>query len=105
MQTRTNRAMAAAVAAGLALTTIGVSSTDASAATRRHNGNAAAALGAFALMAGTIAAIASANDGYGRYYGPGPYYAGPAPYYGYGYRPAWRGHAAWRGGHAWRGHR
>jgi hypothetical protein len=93
MQTRTNRAIAVAAAAGLALAAVGLTSTSASAATRRHNGDAAAAIGAFAVMAGTIAAIAAANNDYDSY-GPAPYYAGRAPYYGYGYgyRPAWRGH-------------
>jgi hypothetical protein len=105
MRSTTHRAIAAAAAVGLALS-VGLTSTTASAA-RRHVGNGAAAFGAFAVMAGTIAAIAAANNGpyygYGTYYGSpygygsyyGPAYYAPGPYYGsYAYRPAWRGHVS-----------
>lgn len=90
MRNKTHRAIAAAAAVGLALVTIG--STPASARVR-HGGGSAAAFGAFAAMAGTIATIAAANNGYGYgyggYYGPGPYYA--QPYYApYAYGPVWR---------------
>jgi hypothetical protein len=93
MRSITHRAIAAAVAGGLALASIGVTATEASAASRRqNNANAAVAFGAFAAMVGTIAAIAAANDR--NDYAYGPYDAAPGPYYGsYSYGPSWRGHA------------
>jgi hypothetical protein len=84
MSIKTNRAIAAAAAASIALTGFGL--TPAAAApvatevSYRHDGGAAA-LGAFVAIAGTIAAIAAArhdrDDDYGR---PYRYGYGPAPY-------------------------
>jgi hypothetical protein len=112
MSTRINRAIAAAAAASIALTGFGL--TTASAApvygpqaaqatplltdvSYRHDGGAAA-LGAFAAIAGTIATIAAAqhhrdyyDGGYG--YGPAPY--AYAPGYGGGWG-GWHGHRHWR---------
>jgi hypothetical protein len=105
MSTRINRAIAAAAAASIALTGLGL--TSASAAPfygprpqaapvltdvgYRHGGDGAAALGAFAAIAGTIATIAATQHHRDAYY-DGPAYAyGPAPY---GYAPGWGG---WRG--------
>lgn len=57
-------------------------------ARRRHyrgGGNPAAAIAAFGLIAGAIAASQAPRYGYG--YGYNGYYAPPQPYYGgYGYR-------------------
>jgi hypothetical protein len=102
MSTKQNRAIAAAAAASIAFTAIGLSpATAAPLATEigyRHD-EGAAALGAFAAIAGSIAMIAAAHHDRDRYY--------EAPYsYGYGYAPApyaprydadgrWRGH--WHG--------
>jgi hypothetical protein len=82
-----NRAMTAAVAAGLALAILALQPTSASAHSRR-NGNAAA-LAAFTTVLGTIAVLAaedSRHRSYNRYYGP---YYQPYPYYApsYHYRP------------------
>lgn len=107
----TSRAIAAALAGALLLTSLPVAqaassqksgpgltqaaatATDIS-ARRRHRGNSAAALAAFGLIAGTIATIAAnqeRRDYYERYggygYGGGyGYYGPPRPYYGYGHR-------------------
>ena len=82
MFTKTHRAIAAAAAASIALTAIGLTPAAAQPlATEvgyRHDGGAAA-LGAFAAIAGTIAMIAASH------HDRGPYYEGP---YGYGYAPA-----------------
>ena len=84
MFTMTTRAIAAAAAASIALSTAALAPASAAPlATEvgyRHDGGAAA-LGAFAAIAGTIAMIAAAH------HDRGPYYE--APYgYGYGYAPA-----------------
>jgi len=85
------RAIAAATAVALALTSL---ATPASARPFYHHRGAggAAVLGAVAGLFGTIAAVAARehyerNYGYGAY---GPYYAPPPPPapYGYGYGPA-----------------
>jgi hypothetical protein len=55
---------------------------------KRHYGGNAAALGAFAAIAGTIATLA-ARDRYRRHYYYDPYY-GPPPY-AYGYRSPYYG--------------
>lgn len=93
------RALAVAVAAAVALTT--VSLTPAQAGRRGDAAMAGAVIGLF----GTIAAIAAANaardryyDGYGYApaYGYGPVYAAPPPVY----VPPHGGHRhGWRGGH------
>jgi hypothetical protein len=81
MSTKTNRAIAAAVAASIAVTTFGLAPAAASPLPTeigyRHRDGAAAALGAFAAIAGTIAAIAAARhdrdyDGDHYAYGDGP---------------------------------
>ena len=97
MSIKTNRAMAAAAAVSIALTAFGL--TPASAAPLRtdasyRHGGGAAALGAFAAIAGTIATIAAAQNDRDQYVDGGPY--GPAPY---AYAPAYRG--GWGG---WRDH-
>jgi len=83
MSTRTNRAIAAAVAASIALTGLGLTSASAAptAVGYRHRGDAAA-IGAFAAIAGTIAAIAAARHDHDRYYDGGPYAYdyGPPPF-------------------------
>jgi len=92
MFTKTHRAIAAAAAASIALTAIGLTPAAAQPlATEvgyRHDGGAAA-LGAFAAIAGTIAMIAASH------HDDGPYYAAP---YGYGYAPAPYGYAPRYGG-------
>ena len=99
MFTKTHRAIAAAAAASIALTAIGLTPAAAQPlATEvgyRHDGGAAA-LGAFAAIAGTIAMIAASH------HDDGPYYAAP---YGYGYAPAPYGYAPRYGGWGgWHGH-
>ena len=96
MFTRTHRAIAAAAAASIALTAVGLTPAMAQPlATEvgyRHDGGAAA-LGAFAAIAGTIAMIAASH------HDDGPYYERP---YGYGYAPAPYGYGPRHGG--WHGH-
>jgi hypothetical protein len=120
MSIKTNRAMAAAAAASIALTAFGLTPAAAAPvateASYRHDGGAAAHAGrvyptcantnadfgqardrcAFVAIAGTIAAIAAAQhdrDGdYGRPYGYG---YGPAPY---AYSPRYGAGGRW-GGH------
>jgi len=86
------RAIAAAAAASIVLSTVALS--PASAAPLHNDG--AAALGAFAAIAGTIAIIAASH------HDDGPHYGVP---YGYGYAPAPYGYAPhygrWGG---WHGH-
>ena len=86
------RAISAAIAAALALTTF--AATPAS-ARPWHRGDAAA-IAAFAGIAGTIAALAARDR-----YRDGPYVAAPGPYY-YGGpvydAPRWR---HWRHHHHW----
>src|ERR1700676_4525470 len=98
MSTRINRAIAAAAAASIALTGLGLTSASAApfygprptAAPMltdvgyRHGGDGAAALGAFAAIAGTIATIAATQHHRDAYYDGGAYGYGPAPY---GYAP------------------
>src|ERR1700716_4177386 len=91
MSTRINRVIAAAAApfygpqgaqASPLLTDVGY----------RHRGDGAAALGAFAAIAGTIATIAAAQHHRDHYYDGGPYGYGPAPYaYAPGYGGGWGG--------------
>jgi hypothetical protein len=77
-------------ARGLSLNHGASGNTDISAARRGHYGGGAAALAAFAGIAGTIGAIAArdsyyAYDGGPAYYGGGPaYYGGGPAYYGGG---------------------
>jgi hypothetical protein len=99
MFTKQNRAIAAAAAASIALTGFGLRPAAAAPLVTevgyRHDGGAAA-LGAFAAIAGTIAMIAASH------HDRGPYYEGP---YGYGYAPAPYAYAPRYGGwHGWRGH-
>jgi hypothetical protein len=97
MFTKTTRAIAAAAAASIALTAFGLAPATAQPlATKvsyRHDGGAAA-LGAFAAIAGTIAMIAASHHDDGPYYGS-PYGYAPAPYaYAphYGRWGGWHGH-------------
>ena len=102
MVTKLNRAVAAAAAASIALTAFGLSPAAAQPRATEvgyRNDGGAAALGAFAAIAGTIAVIAASHHD-----------RGPAPY-GYGYPPAsytprYYGSdgGGWRGWHGWRGH-
>ena len=98
MFTKTHRAIAAAAAASIALTAIGLAPATAQPlATEvgyRHD-EGAAAIGAFAAIAGTIAMIAASHHDNGPYYGS-PYGYAPAPY---GYAPHYGG--GWGG---WHGH-
>jgi hypothetical protein len=126
MLTNTKRTIAGVTAAALVLTAVGTTpgfaasaskqgpamqqaDVEVSAARRhRHRGvPPAAALGAFAAIAGTIASVAAAQRyrddpyRYGYYGGPYPgYYGGPyavEPGYGYyNYAPAYR-HRVWPG--------
>jgi len=74
MSIRMNRAIAAAVAASIALTGLGLTSASAqpTAIAYRHRGDAAV-IGAFAAIAGTIAAIAAARHDHDHYYDDAPY--------------------------------
>ena len=93
MFTKTTRAIAAAAAASIVLSTVALSPAS---ATPLRNDGSAAALGAFAAIAGTIAMIAASH------HDNGPYYAAP---YGYGYAPAPYGYAPRYGGWGgWHGH-
>jgi hypothetical protein len=102
MTAKTNRAIAAAAAAAIALTSVSFTpamaapvskkpaiaahNTDFSARRKRARGvDNRAALGAFLGVVGTIATLA-ARDRYYRDYGYGPHY-GYAPYRAYGYAP------------------
>jgi hypothetical protein len=96
MLTKQNRAIAAAAAASIALTGLGLSPAAAAPLATEvgyRNDGGAAALGAFAAIAGTIAMIAASH------HDRGPYYEGP---YGYGYAPAPYAYTPRYGG--WRGH-
>ena len=96
MSTRTNRAIAAAVAASIAVTTFGLAPASAAPlptdVSYRHHGDGAAVIGAFAAIAGSIAAIAAARHDRDRYYdSPYAYGYDPAPYpYGGWHRPWYR---------------
>src|SRR5258708_36151613 len=86
MSTKTNRAIAAAAAVLIALPAFSLTPAAAAPLTEvsyRHS-DGAAAFGAFAMFAGTIAAIAAAQHERDRYYEGGGYGYGPAPY---AYRP------------------
>ena len=81
MLTNKFRAVALATATAIAITAVSVTPASAN----RRNNNAAAAIAMFAVVAGTIAAVAAADhrrsdwEGRQRYYGGhGP---GPGPYY------------------------
>jgi len=96
MRTILNRTIATAAAAAIALTTFSLQ--PASAGTRHGD---AAALGAFAAVFGTIAAIIAAEQ-----YRDQPVYSPPTygPAYGpsYGYGPAYPApHGPWRHHHHW----
>ena len=106
MFTKQNRAIATAAAASIALTAFGLSPAAAAPFATEvgyRNDGSAAALGAFAAIAGTIAMIAASH------HDRGPAYAGP---YGYGYAPAPYAYApryggdggGWHSWHGWRGH-
>ena len=107
MLTKTTRAIAAAAAASIALTAFTLSPVAAEPLATQvgyRNDGSAAALGAFAVIAGTIATIAASH------HDRGPVYAAP---YGYGYAPAPYAYApryygsdggGWHGWHGWRGH-
>jgi hypothetical protein len=99
MRIKSNRAIAAATAAAIALTSLSVvpamaapasdrhavaaaRDTDFSAARRRFTRGDRMFLGAVAGVFGTIAALA-ARDRYYRHYGYGPYYGPPPAPYGY----------------------
>ncbi len=100
MSTKTHRVIAAAAAASIALTAIGLAPAAAqplaTEVSYRHDGGAAA-LGAFAAIAGTIAMIAAAQ------HDRDDYDAGP---YGYGGPPAPHAYAPRYGGDwdGWRHH-
>ena len=94
MLTKTTRAIAAAAAASIALSTVALAPAN---ATPLRNDGGAAAIGAFAAIAGTIAMIAAAH------HDRTPYYEAP---YGYGYAPAPYAYAPrygsdWHGWHHW----
>ena len=95
MSTKTNRAIAAAVAASIAITTFGLAPAAAGPLPTeigyRHRDDGAAALGAFAAIAGTIAAIAAARHDRDRDGGPYAYGYGPDPYRHGGWG-GWHGH-------------
>ena len=96
MFTRQNRAIAAAAAASIALTAFGLSPVAAAPLATEvsyRNDGGAAALGAFAAIAGTIAMIAASH------HDRGPAYATP---YGYGYAPRYGSDGG--GWHGWHGH-
>ena len=89
MRITRHRAIAAATAAAIAISSLAISPASARPYHHRSAGGAAV-LGAVAGVFGTIAALA-ARDRYERHYGYGPYYAPPpAPYGYYGSGPYWR---------------
>jgi hypothetical protein len=94
MRTLTSRAIATAAAAAIALTTFGLQP---AAAGSRHGGDAAA-LGAFAAIFGTIAAIIAAEQYRDR--------TSYVPTYSYGpvYGPVHRPHGHWRHHQPWQHH-
>jgi hypothetical protein len=98
MFTKTHRAIAAAAAASIALTAIGLTPAAAGPLPTQvgyRNDGGAAALGAFAAIAGTIAVIAASQHNRDGYY-ESPYGYAPAPY---GYAPRYG--SGWGG---WHGH-
>jgi hypothetical protein len=92
MSIKTYRAIAAATAASIALTSLGLAPAAAaplaSEVSYRHS-DGAAALAAFAAFAGTIAAIAAERHDRDAYYDGGPYGYAPYPY---GRWDGWHGH-------------
>jgi hypothetical protein len=103
MFTNTHRTIAAAAAASIAFTAFGLRPAAAAPLATEvgyRNDGSAAALGAFAAIAGTIAMIAASHHDRGAAYeGPYGYGYAPAPY---AYTPRYGsdGH----GWHGWRGH-
>ena len=99
MRTTIRRAILAAVAGILVVTTIGLTPAE---ARHRHYGNAAAVAAVVGLF-GTIAALAAADQYRDDYYGYGPYYGGYYParyaYYGGGYRGYRYGGGHWHHHH------
>jgi len=87
MRITRHRAIAAATAAAIAVSSLAVSPASARPYHHHRSAGGAAVLGAVAGVFGTIAALA-ARDRYERHYGYGPYYAPPPPppygYYGSG---------------------
>ena len=89
MLTKMKRALAVATAAAIALTAVSVTPASAD---RRDNNNAAAAIAMFAIVAGTIATIAAAEQRRSdwetrqRAYNHG-YYGYPQPRHRHYYRP------------------
>ena len=96
MFTKTTRAIAVAAAASIALSAISLTPAAAQPLATdvgyRHDGGAAA-LGAFAAIAGTIAMIAASHHDNGPYYGS-PYGYAPAPY---AYAPRYGHWGGWHG--------
>lgn len=93
------RSIAAALAAAVVLSSVGINAAEAR-SRHYHRGNAAA-VGAVIGLFGTIAALAAADSYRDRYY----YYGSPYPYYGpYAYGPAY-GYAPYYGYRRWHHHR
>jgi hypothetical protein len=105
MFTKQNRAIPAAIAASIALTAFGLSPASAAPLATEvgyRNDGGAAALGAFAAIAGTIAMIAASHHDRGPYYeGPYGYGDAPAPY---AYAPRYGAGGGWHSWHGWRGY-
>jgi hypothetical protein len=89
MRITRHRAIAAATAAAIALTSLAVTPASARPYYHHRGVGGAAVLGAVAGVFGTIAALA-ARDRYERHYAYGPYYAPPPAPYGY-YGPGYYG--------------
>ena len=103
MLTKTHRAIAAAAATSIALTAITLSPAAAQPPATEvsyRNDGGAAALGAFAAIAGTIAMIAASHHDDGPYYAahsrraPARNHTRTAPY---GYAPRYGGWGGWHG--------
>jgi hypothetical protein len=104
MVTKLNRAVAAAAAASIALTAFSLSPAAAQPLATQvgyRNDGGAAALGALAAIAGTIAVIAASHHDRGPVYAA-PYGYAPAPY---AYAPRYNSDGGgWHRWHGWRGH-
>jgi hypothetical protein len=106
MRNWTKRGLVAATTGALALSSVGLMTDTASAATRHHYRHARHyggpnPLGVFAATIGTVAGIAAANSYHDDYYGGGygGYGYGPRAYYGgYGYAPRAYGGPGYYGG-------